>query len=1322
LNDNTVIITANMTDFFTTTPTISIDLPETTDDISNTTMTPTGNDSVFTYTLNLPDTVNGTITVTVEGNDKAGNVLAADSLTGTTALRIDTQIPVFSQITPDTGAFVNFTEVAYTISEHANNPTRLDSASFVWSPVSPGPPDIQADLVPSELDTGGHSLGILAANPQLEDSVLYTLTITSLDSAGNTGSTIVNSVTYDTTGPIVDSLVYSKNPAMPGDTVEVRAYFSEIVPTAPSITTAWPGLGAEGPFPLDSTLDGGMLVWLAEVGVPVDPSLSSGAVDVIPTGQDRAANNIDSVAGMSMILDTTWFIDVDAPACSLIYTNTDQPTLSNLGKGGDEVQITAAFSEEVKGLDQAAPKLTIIFPDTSNHTMENISFTPPGDTTWTISFDLPDDSSNTGFMTVRLSAYDLAGNLVEDVVDTNVFEIDNIPPAPFATGTVTPMGRQPKEGWFNEKTDSVSVTAPMDSEDESLPDGKMQVRMVIQGTLDSVNVGAPSTISNISVPKTVNLMKDTIRAAFIPEDFAEGRLILTWAELYDLAGNVSVGSVSTDTLVVDTIPPNSLLAQLTSDGLAANDSVNIISSDSISAAWTGFADDVPPGESGIEQFEWAVGYFDSVALHQVMNWTSVDIDTFASVQLQLTHNTGYRASIRATDFAGNRSDTLQSAKITRFNSAPILSVVPDTSVDEDVQFLYTITATDVDTATLEGEVLSYFLDTMYVVPDTGFDNTIELDSSTGILNWNTPLQADTGSYTLEIVVMDKDSLSDTTMFVLTVNSVNDTPQVSLMPDITFAEDDINGDTLSLHQYVVDVDNDSTELTWIAVVMPDSANYPSYPNFFFGPGSTPKLERIIRRWVLSKRINKEFTVFGKKGSYSRSGGDTTLAVNIDTVNGSAFAYFVADSNYYVDGREVIFVAADPLGLADSTNITVTITPLNDPPVLAFMPDTLMAENDTLTLALSAIDIDDSVVTFQVLPGTSAMSVTLNDTFATFIPDQFWVDSTDVLVIVSDEELSDSTQFKLRVLRVPRPSMALSIGQNATFTRYFEFIVTDTAEKALDLSLTIQQTGVQVALDTVGDFTWVGHHSFDTTMTYNFVMFGDAKVGDTTVTRTSELALARANAGWIASSADGKFQIISGAGAVAYDQPFMIVDSLLFPVHENLRGLYRIGHPLLSFEKPVMITLPGDTASAEDDQALYIRSEEEIWQELPSISQNGMLMAWTSKMGYFKIGRRTIFVPEHTSIKQNYPNPFNSRTHIIYDIGFFGGPDQKINFVIYNLLGQEVYRIAKGRAEIGRHEFIWNGADSFGVPVSSGIYIARLTTNAGFSASKKMMLMK
>ena len=1279
-------------------------------------------DSVWFFLLDIPDSNDGAATISITATDNASNELDSLNIVGRTLLKIDNTDPVFSSITPDTGAFVNYTEVAYTISEHANNPTRLDSASFIWTPTGPGSV-IQADLETFELDVGAHALGTLTNDPQLEDGELYTLSITSQDSAGNLGLTVIDSVTYDTTGPTVDSLVYSKNPAMPGDTVEVKAYFNEIVPTAPSFVTSWPGLGAGGPFSMDSTLNGEMLVWLTEVEVP---GISvSGKVDVTPTALDRATNPIDSLGGMvSDLFDTTWYIDVDAPTCSLTYANIDQSTLTNLGKGGDEVQITARFNEQAKGYSDAVPRLTIIFTDTSDHSIEETPFTASsnGDTTWTYSFDLPSDSSHTGFMTVRLAAYDLAGNLVEDVVDTNVFEIDNIPPSLFTTGTVTPMGTLPKAGWFNQRTDSVAVLVPIDSEDPSLFQGKLQIRMQIDGVPASeTDVGMPVTLTNISQDNTVDLMRDTVSTAFDPADFVEGVSLISWAELYDLAGNVTEGSSSTDTLVVDTIPP--VMGSWT--GGIVVDADTVISSDSLSAIWTGFTENIPAGESGINYYDWAVGRFGSTDLDSTMTWTTVS-DTSADSLLSLRHLEIYNISVRAVDNAGNRSDTLVTdvPGILRLNSAPELAAVDSQLVDEDVQFAYQIIGTDIDTTTLLGDTLHYTLiDTAGIlIPDTSFP--LIIGESSGLIDWNTPLQADTGTYSFNVRVADEWGFSDTTGIVLTVGSVNDTPQVSIMPNVAFVEDIINGDTLSLHQYVTDVDNDTTEIIWVAVVMPDSTDYPNYPDpeFFFGPGSTPELERIIRNWVLKKRVKKEFTLFGKNGTFSQPAGDTTLAVIIDTLNNSTFAYFVADSNYYVDSREVIFVATDPDGAADSTNIEVTITALNDPPVMAVMLDTSMNENDTLILPLSAIDIDDSTVTFQVLSDTSAMTVSLNDTFATFIPDQFWVDSTDIIVIVSDEEYSDSTQFNLRVWRVPRPKLALALGQNATFTHYFEFIVTDTAEKALDISLTIQQTGEQVVLDTVGDFTWVGHHSFDTTKTYDFVMYGDAKVGDTTITRSAELALARANAGWIASSSDGKFQIISGAGAVDYDQPFMIVDSLLFPVHHNSGGLYRIGHPLLSFDEPVMITLNGDTTFAEEDQALYIRDEDDVWRELPTISKDGTLMSWTSEMGYFKIGRKTIFIPEHTSIQQNYPNPFNAQTHIIFDIGFFGGPDQKMNFIIYNLLGQEVYRIAKGNVEIGRHEFIWNGADNFGVPVSSGIYITRLTTNSGFSASMKMMLMK
>jgi heptaprenylglyceryl phosphate synthase/uncharacterized protein YkvS len=499
----------------------------------------------------VPDSNDGFATVVINAFDDAGNPITSSS---SDIIEVDNVHPTFTDVSPDSNTFVNHKNIAYTLSEE------LESGTVTWQRTSGvmDPVTHVDTLEGSELLPGVHESFEPFNAPDLTDGSVYRVTYDGFDFALNTAvQTISGSVMYDTTGPTVDSLVYSKNPAMPGDTVEVKAYFNEIVPITPYFITIWPGLGGEDQFVFDSTLNGEMLVWLTEVEVPDILSLS-GNVKVTPIAQDRATNTIDSLGGLSVLFDTTWYIDVDAPTCSLTYANIDQSTLTNLGKGGDEVQITARFNEQTKGFSDAVPRLTIIFTDTSDHSIEETPFTASsnGDTTWTYSFDLPSDSSHTGFMTVRLAAYDLAGNLVEDVVDTNVFEIDNIPPSLFTTGAVTPMGTLPKDGWFNQRTDSVAVLVPIDSEDPSLFQGKLQIRMQIDGVPASeTDVGMPVTLTNISQDNTVDLMRDTVSTAFDPADFVEGVSLISWAELYDLAGNVTEGSSSTDTLVVDTIPP-----------------------------------------------------------------------------------------------------------------------------------------------------------------------------------------------------------------------------------------------------------------------------------------------------------------------------------------------------------------------------------------------------------------------------------------------------------------------------------------------------------------------------------------------------------------------------------------------------------------------------------------------------------------------------------------------------------------------------------------------------------------------------------------------
>jgi len=85
--------------------------------------------------------------------------------------------------------------------------------------------------------------------------------------------------------------------------------------------------------------------------------------------------------------------------------------------------------------------------------------------------------------------------------------------------------------------------------------------------------------------------------------------------------------------------------------------------------------------------------------------------------------------------------------------------------------------------------------------------------------------------------------------------------------------------------------------------------------------------------------------------------------------------------------------------------------------------------------------------------------------------------------------------------------------------------------------------------------------------------------------------------------------------------------------------------------------------------------------------------------------------------NYPNPFNPETTIEYNLPIEGN----VKLEVYNSIGQLINVLVEGNQSAGRQRVTWNGKDSFGSSVSSGIYFYRIKTNS-FSQVKKMILMK
>lgn len=104
--------------------------------------------------------------------------------------------------------------------------------------------------------------------------------------------------------------------------------------------------------------------------------------------------------------------------------------------------------------------------------------------------------------------------------------------------------------------------------------------------------------------------------------------------------------------------------------------------------------------------------------------------------------------------------------------------------------------------------------------------------------------------------------------------------------------------------------------------------------------------------------------------------------------------------------------------------------------------------------------------------------------------------------------------------------------------------------------------------------------------------------------------------------------------------------------------------------------------------------------------------------FSYGSPTVYTPEpetpaRFTLEQNHPNPFNPSTRISYAVEALGLVDLKV----FNLLGQEVATLVNEVKPAGKYTVDFN-AEGLG----GGVYFYRLSTEGGFSETRKMILLR
>jgi len=269
------------------------------------------------------------------------------------------------------------------------------------------------------------------------------------------------------------------------------------------------------------------------------------------------------------------------------------------------------------------------------------------------------------------------------------------------------------------------------------------------------------------------------------------------------------------------------------------------------------------------------------------------------------------------------------------NDAPVANSQTVTT-DEDTPAVITLTASDVD-----GDPLTYSTKTQ---PAHG-----TLSGTPPNLVYH-PATNYNGADSFTFTANDGQTNSQAATISITVNPVNDPPQLTVPGAVTVAEDEPFTFDTNQPISVADVDA-GTGLLQLSL---------SVTNGTLTLGSTNGL-----LWLA-----------GNDGS-----GNLVVSGSLEDLNGAlAGLVYLGVTNFF--GADTLMVSIDDLGHSgaggnqtDSKTISITVTPVNDAPVLAALADQIVAEDTTLTVTATATDPDlpANTLTFSLAAAPAGMTI-------------------------------------------------------------------------------------------------------------------------------------------------------------------------------------------------------------------------------------------------------------------------------------------------------------------------------------------------------------
>ena len=413
--------------------------------------------------------------------------------------------------------------------------------------------------------------------------------------------------------------------------------------------------------------------------------------------------------------------------------------------------------------------------------------------------------------------------------------------------------------------------------------------------------------------------------------------------------------------------------------------------------------------------------FSSASSEQLAQWTADYIPNPEFVGTDIFRYTVHNPN--NTNGASNSATITIS--VSPVNDLPRLDALADVQMNEDSGLEVYFYAYDSDN------------DLEYNVSSSNESITVSIinDSTMSILplsNYN-----GSGTITLTATEIGGDELSTSQIFTVDVLPVNDAPTLTTVNDISFNEDEAT--TISLS--ATDVDYES--FTYSAASNSDDIQVSvsnnlltlSSSNDFYGNGvisisvvdnegaedsqdvsieilpvnDAPVLD-AISDLTLPEDTNTEITlgasdVDSQELVFSASASEHIAIL----LNGNILSITPASQ---WSGSENITITVSDGELSESTEVTVTVLPLNDPPILSSVSNQEVDEDNSIDVFLNASDSDGDYLTYSVVE-SGGMNATLGGNVLTLTPPENYYGEKSITISVTDGEFADSTDFTLTV---------------------------------------------------------------------------------------------------------------------------------------------------------------------------------------------------------------------------------------------------------------------------------------------------------------------